>query len=89
MEYILAAVDSARQIFPNHVIQKKNAAEQEHRSSTKLSGDDISVAVNGCQLEEWTEEDVTDENGLMAQKRVISPFKSLYVGEITFSYQLS
>ena len=86
MEYILVAVNSARQIFLSHVIQKKNAAEQERRSSTKLSGDNISVAVNG-QLEEWTEEDVTNGNGFK-EERVISPLKSLYGGQITFSTQL-
>ena len=69
VEYILAAVDSARQIFPSHVIKKKNAAEEKHHSSTKLSGEDISVAVNGQLLEEWTEEDTTNVNGFM-EKRV-------------------
>ena len=85
VEYILAAVDSARQIFPSHVIKKKNAAEEKHHSSTKLSGEDISVAVNGQLLEEWTEEDTTNVNGFMEKRVSIFSVDGKYIlpNEIT------
>ena len=62
MEYILAAVNSARKAFPSHLTKKKNGAKQENQLNAELSNGNSDVAVNG-QFEEWTEEGATDVNG--------------------------
>ena len=67
MEYILAAVNSARKAFPSHLTKKKSGAKQENQLTAELSNGNSDVAVNG-QFEEWTEEGVTDVNGSVEVK---------------------
>ena len=56
----MTAVDSAREAFPSHLNKKKGVSEQDHHHTS--SNNTIST-MNG-KLEEWTEENVTDEKAL-------------------------
>jgi len=71
VEYILAAVNSARKAFPSHLTKKKNGAKQENQLTAELSNGNSDVAVNG-QFEEWTEEGATDVNGSVENEGAVS-----------------
>ena len=60
VEYILAAVDSARKAFPSHLAQRKNDDQQG-------SGVDNHVNYNG-RLDGWREEQISDVNGFVEDK---------------------
>ena len=56
VDYIMAAVESARRAFPNHVKRKENSTKP-HPSTAAFGTKNTVVAVNG-QFESWVEEDV-------------------------------
>lgn len=58
VEYILAAVDSARKAFPCHLAQRKNDDQQ---------GSGIDNHVNG-RLDGWREDQISDVNGFVEDK---------------------
>ena len=62
----MAAVESARRAFPNHVKRKENSTKP--RSSTAAFGtENTVVAVNG-QFESWIEEDVREVKEVIDQR---------------------
>lgn len=67
MDYILAAVDSARKAFPCHLAQRKNVDPQGSGENFTLRGSDVDNQVNG-RLNEWREERISDVNGFVEYK---------------------
>ena len=67
VEYILAAVDSARKAFPCRLAQRKNDNQQGSDLNVMLSGSDVGNQVNG-RLDKWREENIPDVNGFVEDK---------------------
>ncbi|CAH3186731.1 unnamed protein product, partial [Porites evermanni] len=66
VEYIMAAVESARRAFPNHVKRKENSTKP-HSSTAAFGTENNVVAVNG-QFESWIEEDVREVKEVMDER---------------------
>ena len=79
VEYIMAAVESARRAFPNHVKRKENSTKP-HSSTAAFGTENTAVAVNG-QFESWIEEDVREVKEIM-DERVSDKKKMSVLGEI-------
>ena len=67
MDYILAAVDSARKAFPCHLARRRNDDQQGSGANVTLSGSDVDNQLNG-RLDGWTEEHIADVNGFVEEK---------------------
>ncbi|KAJ7376768.1 Activating signal cointegrator 1 complex subunit 2 [Desmophyllum pertusum] len=65
VDYILAAVDSARKAFPCHLAQINNGGKQDSGPIVDLN--DADKSVNG-RSDEWTEEHISDVNGFIKEK---------------------
>lgn len=79
VEYIMAAVESARRAFPNHVKRKENSTKP-HSSTAAFGTENTVVAVNG-QFESWIEEDVGEVKEVM-DERVSDRTRMSVLGEI-------
>ena len=66
VEYIMAAVESARRAFPNHV-KRKEKSTKPHSSTAAFGSENTVVAVNG-QFESWIEEDVREVKEVIDQR---------------------
>ena len=75
----MAAVESARRAFPNHVKRKENSTKP-HSSTAACGTENTVVAVNG-QFESWIEEDVREVKEVMDQ-RVSNKKRMSVLGEI-------
>lgn len=75
----MAAVESARRAFPNHVKRKENSTKP-HSSIAAFGTENTAVAVNG-QFESWIEEDVREVKEIM-DERVSDKKKMSVLGEI-------
>lgn len=64
VEFIMAAVDSAREAFPSHLSKKNNVAEQHHGPTC----DNNTVVTMNGQLEGWTEENAGDEKAFVEER---------------------
>ena len=62
----MAAVESARRAFPNHVKRKENSTKP-HSSTAAFGTENTVVAVNG-QFESWIEEDVGEVKDVMDER---------------------
>lgn len=62
----MAAVESARRSFPNHVKRKENSTKP-HSSTAAFGTENTLVAVNG-QFESWIEEDVREVKEVIDQR---------------------
>ena len=62
----MAAVESARRAFPNHVKRKENSTKP-HSSTAAFGTENTVVAVNG-QFESWIEEDVREVKEVIDQR---------------------
>ena len=67
MDYILAAVDSARKAFPCHLAQRKKDNPQGSGVNVTLGGSDVGNHVNG-RLDGWREKHISDVNGFVEDK---------------------
>lgn len=66
VDYIMAAVESARRAFPNHVKRTENSTKP-HSSTAAFGTENTVVAVNG-QFESWMEEDVGEVKEVMDER---------------------
>ena len=62
----MAAVESARRAFPNHV-KRKETSTKPHSSTAAFGTENTAVAVNG-QFESWIEEDVREVKEVIDQR---------------------
>lgn len=67
VDYILAAVDSARRAFPCRVTQRKIGNQAGSGPKVAVNGRDADNPVDG-HLDKWTEENILDVNGFVDDK---------------------
>ena len=67
MDYILAAVDSARKAFPCHVTKRKHDNQAGSGPKAAFDRSDVDSPVND-HLGEWTEKHISDVNGFVEVK---------------------
>ncbi len=67
VDYILAAVDSARRAFPCRVTQRKAGSQAGSDPKVAVNGSSVTNPANG-HSDKWTEESIADVNGFVEDK---------------------